>query len=522
MYVGSVQAARPGKSLSRPLEHLPADIRAAQPTNTQFLQKPERLTGAAGDIKGGQRAVFADDHFVKRLLNAAHGGLWVQQVKIFGQGIAVLEFVQQVLRLWNIGRGYGAFGWTFGRAFMGGTGHAHRLRKLMIWRARSLIKLDVMCKLELLTENYHRKKPFGSSVMLPFRMSYVAVLFLAMAACQSTDQRVKIEPPRTYAVGDGDVVKSVSFSPDGETLLVGGQNKKIKLIGVGDGAERWTSVPQPDAVLAVAFSPDGRFFLSTCGDNTENTGQVVVWNAADKSEMWAVRKMTNDVQCGKFSPDGKTVAIANYFSLTLYETETGKQKFFFSGHAIDVNAPSGHVGAISDLCFSTDNRRLVTVGWDRSVKLWDLTTGAETKTYPEADPINACLFSPMEDRILTASAGSIHVWNLSSNMTDTILAYDDEIQALAWIKGGEYFVSGDKTGNVAVWKYTDFTMVAVFPRVHPEGVWGLSASRDGKWMASSGGGGRITIWDAGYLVRPRSLSDSLSTENTLDKGSAKR
>lgn len=349
--------------------------------------------------------------------------------------------------------------------------------------------------------------------MFCFRMSYVTALALAMAACQSSNQSVTIEPPKTYSVGDGEVVKSVSFSPDGETLLVGGQNKGLKLVRIRDGATQWASAPQPDAVLAVAFSPDGRFFLSTCGDNTENTGQVVVWNATDKTEMWAVRKMTNDVQCGKFSPDGKTVAIANYFSLTLYETETGKQKFFFSGHAIDVNAPSGHVGAVSDLSFSADSRRLVTVGWDRSVKLWDLTTGSETKTYPEADPINACLWSPLEDRVLTGSSGSIHVWNLTSNMTDTILAYDDEIQALAWIKNGEYFVSGDKTGNLAVWRYADFAMAAVFPRVHPEGVWSLSASKDGKWLASSGGGGRVTIWDAEYLVRSKPKSDSLSVEN---------
>lgn len=335
------------------------------------------------------------------------------------------------------------------------------------------------------------------------------VIAVAGASCQKGAVPRIAEPPRAISAGDGQTVKSVSFSPDGSILAIGGQNKKIQLIRVSDGSELWASVPQPDAVLAVTYSADGKYLAATCGDNTENTSQIVVYDGSSKSELWSVRKMTNDVQCAEFSPDNRVVAIANYFSVILYESATGKQLHFLSGHSIDVSSPSGHVGAVSDMVFTRDSRNLITVGWDRSVKVWDLTAGRETKSYPEADPINACLLTPGEDRVITASVESIHVWNLTTNRTDTVLSYDGEIQSLAWIKSGAYFVSGDQTGDVVVWRYSDWSQVSRFKNMHPEGVWGLTASADGETVASSGGGGRVMIWTADYLVQGRSNADSL-------------
>lgn len=340
-------------------------------------------------------------------------------------------------------------------------------------------------------------------------------LTIFLAAClycscgQKTEVKIRQEPPKTWEMGDKKLIKSAAFSPDGKYIITGGQNKKIKIMDASTGELIWESAEQPDAVLSVAVSSDGKYFSATCGDNTQNTAQVVLYDMATKAEVWGKKGLTNDVQWVRFSPDGKTVAAANYFSVTFYESTTGKQMYFFSGHPMEVAAPYGHVGAVTDIAFSTaDPNKFVTVGWDRNVKIWDLTEGHEIKTFPEADPINACFLFAGDRKILTAGTGSIHVWNRETNLTDTIIGYEGDIQAMCDIRNKEYFITGDETGKIVIWKTADYSAVREWPHAHQLGVWSLNASSDGKNFVSAGGDGRITVWNFDYAIQ---RSDSVNT-----------
>lgn len=335
---------------------------------------------------------------------------------------------------------------------------------------------------------------------------------LPFVACSGPAEQPHVQPPRSFAVGDSQIVKSISFSPDGATLIVGGQNKRIKIVSVADGNVLWASDPQPDAVLVVRYSPDGRFFTATCGDNTENTAQVVVFDTEEKAEVWGRKGLTNDVQFAEFSPDGTQLITANHFNITLYAAKTGEQLKFFSGHSADVAAPSGHVAAVTDIEFSKNGSRFFSVGWDRSVKVWDINMGREIKTYPEADPINACLLTPGEDRIISGGEGGIQVWNLTTDRADTVITTGTEIRSFCWVKSGEYFVSGDAVGLLTLWRTKDLTAVRTVESPHHDGVWSLASSPDGERFASSGGGGNVTLWDVRYLLRP-AASDSAGSKS---------
>lgn len=336
----------------------------------------------------------------------------------------------------------------------------------------------------------------------------ILTVSLCFSCGSKVEPKISLEPPKSLESGDKKLIKSVAFSPDGKFIITGGQNKKIKIIDLPAGQTSWESAEQPDAVLSVAFSPDGKYFAATCGDNTQNTAQIVVYDAATKTEVWGKKGLTNDVQWVKFSPDGKTVAAANYFSVTFYEAATGKQTYFFSGHPMEVAAPYGHVGAVTDIAFSTaDPNKFVTVGWDRNVKIWDLTEGHEIKTFPEADPINACFMFADDRKIVTAGTGSIHVWNRETNLTDTIIGYEGDIQAMCGIRDKEYFITGDETGKIVVWKTADYSVVREWPRAHQMGVWSLNASADGKYFVSAGGDGRVTVWNLDYAM---SRADSVN------------
>ena len=340
-------------------------------------------------------------------------------------------------------------------------------------------------------------------------ISILAVIVLAVSACsKETAKTGTPDLPKTFDAGDQKSINSVSVSPDGKWILAGGENKKIKLIDASNGAAVWTSVEQPDAILSVAISPDGKYFAATCGDNTQNTAQVVVYDMQTKAEVWGKKGQTNNIQLVEFASDGKSIIVANHFSIAIYEAGTGKQLHYFSGHAPDVVAPYGHVDAVTAISFTADPSQFVSVGWDKNVKVWDLKAGHEIKNFPEADAINSCLLTPDGNKIVTAGAGDIHVWNKATDRPDTIVSYDEEIKAMIAADNGRYFITGDVTGTIAIWSSDNFQKLNEIRKAHQLGVWGMDIFPDGKSIVTSGGNGAVTVWSVEYLLQNKSINDS--------------
>ncbi len=345
-------------------------------------------------------------------------------------------------------------------------------------------------------------------------MSMKKYLILMSAAaivlsCQpKTGKPVTAENPVVYETGHQKLLKTVCFTPEGKYLISGGQNKKIIMTERDGGKTIWESPERPDAILALAVSPDGKRLAQTCGDNTQNTAELIVWDLADKKEVWGKKNLTNDVQFVRFSPDGKTLAVAHYFNIILYDAATGNQIKFFSGHAMDVAAPYGHVDAVTDIEFTADPLKFISVGWDKNVKIWDSELGHEIKTYPEGDPINTLFLIDEGRRIVTGSSGGLHVWNRETNIADTVIDVDADIQMMEKVRNGQYFVAGDEKGNLSIWRTDGFLKVNEIKNAHQRGVWSLAPSPDGEYIASAGGDGKVILWHVEYLIRFREKTDS--------------
>jgi WD40 repeat protein len=345
------------------------------------------------------------------------------------------------------------------------------------------------------------------------RFLVAGMIVLLMMSCKpKMNQPIKPENPVVYEFGNPKLMKSVCFTPDGKFLLAGGQNKKIVMVERDGGKVVWESPERPDAVLALAVSPDGKLLAQTCGDNTQNTAELIVWDILTKKEIWGKKNLTNDVQFVRFSPDGKTLAVAHYFNIILYEAATGNQIKFFSGHSMDVAAPYGHVDAVTDIEFTVDPLKFISVGWDKNVKIWDTEIGHEMKTYPEGDPINTCILIDDGKRIITGSNGGLHVWNRETNVADTVIDVDADIQMMEKVRNGQYFVTGDEKGTLLIWRTAGFQKINEMKNAHQRGVWSLSASPDGNYIASAGGDGKVILWQIEYLLQYKEQKDSTKTE----------
>ena len=168
--------------------------------------------------------------------------------------------------------------------------------------------------------------------------------------------------PRTRDRHTGRVY-SVVFSPDEKTIASGSEDKTVRLWYTGTGLHKQTLHGHDGPVYSVAFSPDGKIIASASTEATETI--IRLWHAETGVLMHTLDGHTKQLNSIPFSPDGKTIAGGSWEStIHLWETATGKLKQTLTG--------TGDTGHLNSVSFSPNGRTLVSASADGMLLLWDV------------------------------------------------------------------------------------------------------------------------------------------------------
>ena len=147
-----------------------------------------------------------------------------------------------------------------------------------------------------------------------------------------------------------------SLSPDGKTLAVSDRDT-IKLCDVNTGKLLHTLTGHNDLIRSISFSPNGRQLASGSQDKT-----IKLWDVTTGKLINTIAEHKSSVMALDFSHDGKTLASA---SETIKFWDVTKSK--------PVNIPTWGSSA-SALSFSPDGRQLASGSEDKTIKIWDVAT----------------------------------------------------------------------------------------------------------------------------------------------------
>jgi uncharacterized caspase-like protein len=231
-------------------------------------------------------------------------------------------------------------------------------------------------------------------------------------AIVSADGAVELWDARTgrrYAVLPASGVSAVAFAPDGRFVVTGASDGAVTLWHRETGHEFLKLGEGPEMPLSVTFSPDGRFVVA--GGNDE----IRLWDANSGHLLRAFRGEMGDVSHMAFSPDGRfLVQGGTSGDITVWEPATAMMVGRLSlGSPISALAVSplgviaaaiegnysvqlfettarpmrslhGHVSTVTALAFKGPDS-LVSASLDRSVLVWDVRTGKETRALEGTD-----------------------------------------------------------------------------------------------------------------------------------------
>jgi WD40 repeat protein len=347
---------------------------------------------------------------------------------------------------------------------------------------------------------------------------------------------------------------TVAFSADGKRLACNWSICAIRLWDVATGKEMLTAAGRPTFTTWTHFLPDGKTLVGVGG------GRFGLWEASTGRELRAFDgRGASNYSTAALSPDGITLAMHHDRgrAMELWDVASGKELHHFRGAKVywwAAFSPDRRLFALGgwpaslqlrDLVtgkavhrlegpavygpcnFSPDGRsiltvRLVGLGDDDGVRLWDVATGKErwrARTGPWM--LRNAAFSPDGRTLAVVGYG----WESDTRKTiGMVVLYDattgKELRGChgqmastacaAFSPDGRMLATGDGDGTIHLWEVASGRERQKLPG-HEADVWSVSFSPDGRLLVSAASEGLGLVWDLAAAgpggERPKPLTD---------------
>jgi len=305
---------------------------------------------------------------------------------------------------------------------------------------------------------------------------------------------------------------SVAVSPDGASIVSGGDEHSIRVWDLETGNERFAPLlGHTDSAYSVAISSDGRLIASASGDNS-----VRLWDLKTGAAVGQpMQAHTNTVFTVVFSPDSRWLASGSY-DKTVRVWDVATQRSANWG-------PLVCRGGVFSVTVSP-NGQLVAAGDDSGrISIWHSETGQ-----PACGPLDTSTtlwvsisFSP-DGRFIAAGGFSIsynenfvQTWNISTGRKVLDLSgYTDGVLSVAYSLNGRFIATGSNDSTVRLWDAETGAPIATLTGPSRP-VYSVTFTPNGRYIVSGSGDKKIRIWTLSQ-IDSSPLKDSVDAAKALN------
>ncbi|MGO9464376.1 MAG: protein kinase domain-containing protein [Isosphaeraceae bacterium] len=210
-------------------------------------------------------------------------------------------------------------------------------------------------------------------------------------------------PSRSASVDHG-AVHDLGFSPDSRQVAVAAGKEFARIWDVASG-KFVQELPHDGEVRAARFLPDGRHVATFAYRGEAMVASV--WDLGNPPSHREVVCPVSEAPRVRFSRDGRLVATAGRRA-RIWEVATGRI----------VNILAWPSSEVLDLSFSPDGRSIATACSDRVVRVSDVATGEELRTFGHLGRVKSVDYHPIDGRLVSGGEqpGDVKLWDPAKAM----------------------------------------------------------------------------------------------------------
>ncbi|MFN7137952.1 MAG: TIR domain-containing protein [Limisphaerales bacterium] len=242
------------------------------------------------------------------------------------------------------------------------------------------------------------------------------------------------------------------------------------------------ALPHEHEVSRVLFSQDGRHIITISGK------AVSVWNRSTSKLQYAPLEHAAQVTSICLSPNGE-------FLLTTSRDRTAQIWELLSGRR--VGSPLKHDDWVLHASFSSDGRWVATAGQDKSANVWETSTGKLLHSLKHIGPVREVAFTPDGRSLISIAVNSARRWDLNTGQAIGLpMMHDGGVYTLTVSPSGAYVATGAGDRTARVWNALTGQPITA-PLRHEDWVVSLEFSPDEQKLLTASSDRKARLWNIG-------------------------